>query len=269
MCENFLNLACGDFYLDTPEWINIDWYPHSTSVKKANLLNPLPFPDNHFDIVYSSHFIEHIPKSRIEKFMNECHRVLKPGGTIRIVVPDFENIAREYVKNIDSGKNEEAEFNVIEMIDQCVRTRSGGELSRWRARSDISDIMKSYVSNRTGYRYKEMHNKPISRRTYNLQEIPRKALIKLSNVYIAFMVRLLPKWFLENHINFTNTGELHRWVYDFNTMKSTLIQSGYSKVTRVSASKSSIPSFPFFPLDIDQSGVSRKGQESMYVEALK
>lgn len=269
MSGNFLNLACGDFYLDTPEWINIDWYPHSASVKKANLLNPLPFPDNHFDIVYSSHFIEHIPKSRIEKFMNECHRVLKPGGTIRIVVPDFENIAREYVGNMDSGKNEEAEFNVIEMIDQCVRTRSGGELSSWRARSDISDKMKSYVSNRTGYRYKETHNEPISRRTYNLQEIPGKVLIKLSKVYIAFMVGLLPRWFLENHINFTNTGELHRWVYDMQSLGKVLTGAGFTSINRMSATDSQISDFPLFPLDIDENKSSRKGIESMYIEAQK
>jgi SAM-dependent methyltransferase len=267
--EKFLNLACGDSYLNTPEWINLDWYPHSKSVRKANLLRPIPFPDNHFDIVYSSHFIEHIPKSSIVNFMRECHRVLKPSGIIRIVVPDFENIAREYVKNIDSGKSEEAEFNVIELIDQLVRTRSGGELSRWRARSDISDAMRSYASNRTGYRYKEMQNQPISQRRYSLRALPRQGLRKISKLYISFLVRLLPKWFVENHINFTNTGELHRWVYDFQSLGKVLSSVGFTSVNRVSATESHISEFPFFPLDIYEDEFSRKGVESMYIEAQK
>lgn len=269
MGEKFLNLACGDFYIDTPEWVNLDWYPHSKSVRKANLLEPLPFPDYYFDIVYSSHFVEHIQKSSIAYFILECHRVLKPGGIIRIVVPDFENIAREYVKNLDSGKTEEAEFNVIELIDQCVRTKSGGELSSWRARSDISEAMKSYVSYRTGYRYKETNNEPKLRRKHSLQEIPRKAFTKLSNVYIAFILRLLPKWFLNNHINLTNTGELHRWVYDIHSLGKVLKGAGFTSINRMSATESRISEFPFFPLDIDEKSFSRKGIESMYLEAQK
>jgi SAM-dependent methyltransferase len=267
--KRFLNLACGDFYLDTPEWINLDWYPHSKSVRKANLLDPLPFPDNHFEIVYSSHFIEHIPKSDITNFIFECHRVMKPGGIIRIVVPDFENIAREYVKNIDTGKSEEAEFNIIELIDQCVRTKSGGELSSWRARTDINDAMKSYISNRTGYRYKEKPNQFVLRRRYSLREIPRKALKKFSNVYIALLVRLLPKWFRLNHINFVNTGELHRWVYDLQSLEKVLTSANFTNVNRMSATESQISEFPFFPLDIDENRFSRKGNESMYLEAQK
>ncbi len=269
MGKKYVNLACGDFYVDTPEWINLDWYPHSKSVIKANLLSPLPFPDNHFDVVYTSHFVEHIPKSSITNFVLECHRVLKPGGVIRIVVPDFENIVREYVKNIDSGNSVEAEFNIIELIDQCVRTRSGGELSVFRGQPDLSDAMKSYISNRTGYRYKEMNNQPRSRERYSLREILKKVSRKFSNMYISFLVHLLPKWFQENHMNFTNTGELHRWVYDFQSLEKLFSRVDFTSINRMSATESQILDFPFFPLDIDEKGFSRKGNESMYVEAKK
>jgi ubiquinone/menaquinone biosynthesis C-methylase UbiE len=40
----------------------------------------LDFPDNHFDVVFSSMFLHEIPKKGIEKVMAEARRVLKPGG---------------------------------------------------------------------------------------------------------------------------------------------------------------------------------------------
>ncbi|MFZ9709651.1 MAG: class I SAM-dependent methyltransferase [Steroidobacteraceae bacterium] len=40
----------------------------------------LDFPDNSFDVVFSSMFLHEIPKKGIEKVMSEAYRVLKPGG---------------------------------------------------------------------------------------------------------------------------------------------------------------------------------------------
>lgn len=270
VAQKFLNLACGDFYLSDPEWVNLDWYPHSKRVQKANLLEPLPFQDNQFDVVYTSHFVEHIPRSKVSEFLSECHRVLKPNGIIRIVVPDFENIAREYLFNIEAGNNLHAEFNIIELIDQCVRTNSGGLLSSWRARSDIGIETRKYVSLRTGYKYKSTSSQGLSRASrMNALELVRKVKSKFSKVYILIVLKMLPKWFQDNHINLTNTGELHRWVYDFNTIQIILQNQRFSTVEKFSSQTSSIHEFPFFPLDIDESNDSRKGLESMYIEARK
>ena len=45
----------------------------------------IPFPDNHFDIVFSSSVLEHIP--RLDEFENEIRRVLKPHGLAMHIVP--------------------------------------------------------------------------------------------------------------------------------------------------------------------------------------
>ena len=47
----------------------------------------LPFPDNNFDIVYSSNVLEHVLDSA--KVLREAVRVLKPGGTLQIVCPNY------------------------------------------------------------------------------------------------------------------------------------------------------------------------------------
>jgi len=47
----------------------------------------LPFPDNHFDVVYSSNVLEHTNDPA--KVLAEAARVLKPGGTLQIVCPNY------------------------------------------------------------------------------------------------------------------------------------------------------------------------------------
>lgn len=53
---------------------------------------PLPFEDNVYDGVYAEHFIEHIHKHEGIRFLKECKRILKDGGTIRIAWPAYEHI---------------------------------------------------------------------------------------------------------------------------------------------------------------------------------
>lgn len=46
-------------------------------------------PDSSIDLIYSSHFLEHI--DNLEVLMAEFQRILKPGGCIKSVVPHFSN----------------------------------------------------------------------------------------------------------------------------------------------------------------------------------
>lgn len=48
----------------------------------------MPFPDASIESIISHHCLEHIGDGFI-RLMDECHRILKPGGEFRIVVPLF------------------------------------------------------------------------------------------------------------------------------------------------------------------------------------
>ncbi len=50
----------------------------------------LPFTDGVVDFVYSSHLIEHLFRKDAARLFKEIYRVLKPGGVVRISVPDLE-----------------------------------------------------------------------------------------------------------------------------------------------------------------------------------
>lgn len=52
--------------------------------------SPLPFSDATVDAIYCSHVLEHIWPWRLEFTLNEFQRVLAPGKSIRIVVPDMD-----------------------------------------------------------------------------------------------------------------------------------------------------------------------------------
>jgi ubiquinone/menaquinone biosynthesis C-methylase UbiE len=58
----------------------------------------LPFEENVFDIVYSSHCIEHIPWHQLEETISEWIRVLKPGGQLEIWSVDGHKIAKALIE---------------------------------------------------------------------------------------------------------------------------------------------------------------------------
>ena len=132
----FINLACGPFFIDNDDWANFDFSTTNLSVRRANLLDRLPLPSGKAELVYATHFLEHIPRRDVHNFLFECHRVLMPGGVIRLVMPDLEEMARSYLKLRDSNEHELADFLVVEMVDQCVRRHSGGS---WVSYTGLSE----------------------------------------------------------------------------------------------------------------------------------
>ena len=55
-----------------------------------NLSNGIPLNDNSIDVLFSSHFLEHLTKKKGEQFLNDVYRIMKPGGLVRILVPDLD-----------------------------------------------------------------------------------------------------------------------------------------------------------------------------------
>ena len=265
----FLNLACGDIFVSSTLWENCDFAPKSRDVKQVNLLSGLPYGDNTFELAYCSHYIEHIPKNEVLNFLRECNRVLKPNGLSRLVLPNFENIAREYIKNIDQGNLLYSEFNIVEMVDQCTRRESGGELMKWYRKTSTDSNLYAYIKSRTGHVINPNRNKP----EFFLVKFKNLSLLKLKFkaqlIFSKLMISILPRWFQLNHVSRTATGEKHLWVYDFNSISNVLKQAGFSSIIEKDSHTSSNPLFPVFPLDVNSDNETRKGAESMYIEAIK
>lgn len=92
-----LNVGCGEN--PQKEYVNLDydWYPDIDvcwDITKKNY----PFPDSSFEGVFTEHCFEHLSFDKVKENLKEFYRLLKPGGTIRIVVPDGQIYIELYQK---------------------------------------------------------------------------------------------------------------------------------------------------------------------------
>jgi predicted SAM-dependent methyltransferase len=76
-------------------WTTVD--RHGADVN-WDLKRGLPLRDGSVDAIYSSHLLEHIPIDAQQPFLEECLRVLMPGGTFSIAVPNARNYIDAYLE---------------------------------------------------------------------------------------------------------------------------------------------------------------------------
>lgn len=92
-----LNVGAGDTYIDN--FIGLDYHTQhfGDPIIKGQIPfdirnDKIPFDANSVENIYISHVIEHIEDIHVERFFNEAHRVLKPGGVLRVSCPDAKYI---------------------------------------------------------------------------------------------------------------------------------------------------------------------------------
>jgi predicted SAM-dependent methyltransferase len=82
-----LNLGCGKDYREG--YVNLDFNKEVKADIYADISKRLPFKDNTFDYILASHIIEHVPREKFYKFIEEIYRICKPGAIIDVFVPHF------------------------------------------------------------------------------------------------------------------------------------------------------------------------------------
>ncbi|MFN0040742.1 MAG: class I SAM-dependent methyltransferase [Burkholderiales bacterium] len=90
-----VHIGCGE--IDSPEFINVDAqpYPHVHYVRN-DITDLSMFEARSVDLIYMCHVLEHVHRKEIFDVLAEFRRVLKPGGVLRISVPDFDRILTMY-----------------------------------------------------------------------------------------------------------------------------------------------------------------------------
>ncbi len=70
-------------------------FGHDFDIKICDVENDkLPFEDSTFDVIFSKSFIEHLYYP--ERYLKEAYRILKPGGLLLTLVPDWESNYKIY-----------------------------------------------------------------------------------------------------------------------------------------------------------------------------
>ena len=97
-----LHLGCDKRYL--PGFVHIDVadYPHIDHRHDARTLPMIA--DGAAELVYACHMLEYFDRVEVQPVLAEWRRVLRPGGTLRLAVPDFEALVAVYGKYGDLNR---------------------------------------------------------------------------------------------------------------------------------------------------------------------
>jgi predicted SAM-dependent methyltransferase len=97
-----LHIGCGPNI--RPGWVNIDRVARAPGVVTDVDPTALPYPNASVSEVLAEHVFEHFSFAEEELVWREMARVLRPGGTITIEVPDFAWMCATFLAARDEWK---------------------------------------------------------------------------------------------------------------------------------------------------------------------
>ena len=132
-----LNLGCGE--LQPGSWLNADFATARWLVQRRrwpqwsfDASRRWPCEDDYFEVIHSEHVLEHFVYADGIRMLEECRRTLRPGGILRLSVPDLAKFVEAYM-SLRSGAATASEFHAlgsgvaaISKLAQC-----HGHLSVW------------------------------------------------------------------------------------------------------------------------------------------
>jgi SAM-dependent methyltransferase len=280
--SELLNLGCGRRF--HPNWTNVDMVSDHPSVIAYNLQRGIPFADQTFRVVYHSHMLEHLPHDQTQSFLRECLRVLRPGGVIRVAVPDLEEIARLYLQKLelalagDTRATQEYEWVILEFYDQTVRERPSGAMGDYVRRPDLA--IQDFLVERSFDARRFLERAASQERSGQSPAQPLGFGGRLLH-YLGLVVRN-PRILRERVLRivlggeyellqigrFRRSGEIHQWMYDRYSLGQLLKASGFTAPSRMGATESLIPGWSTYNLDTEPDGRLYKG-DSLFMEAVR
>jgi len=279
----YVNLGCGSHY--HPDWINIDIEPSGPGVIAHDLSTGIPLENDSCDVVYHSHVLEHIRRPDALPFIRECRRVLKPGGVLRIAVPDLERICRLYIQKLDAALEGDAaaaaDYNwmLLEMYDQTVREKSGGAMGSYLRTRPLPN--REFIFERIGEHGRAMVESlqngngtagaaahvPAERALSGKGRSAGEVLRKVRGRIVGALLGAKERRALEVG-RFRMAGEVHQWMYDRFSLARLLREAGFVDPQVRSAADSLIPDWNRFHLDALADGSVVK-PDSLFMEGVK
>lgn len=282
MKPTLANLGCGSrFHSD---WINLDLHSAQPGVISCNLLEGVPLDDDSCDAVFNSALLEHFRPEDAGKFVRECHRILRPGGILRIGVPDLENLARLYLHQLERavagqrGAHDDYTWMVLELLDQLVREKSGGRMAEFIGTAPNPN----YIAARIGDEYSELVSSmqlaeipawarfqrlPVSVRVHKI----RRLLLGIPGRFRRFAAGLVLSSADRAALQvgrFRQSGEVHQWLYDRYSLAQLLSSCGFHDISVRSPGQSAISGWADFGLDQKRTGEPLK-PDLLYMECRK
>lgn len=93
----YINLGSGSEVHEG--WIKINFFRSPGIDYGADFRYPLKVAENAIDGIFCEHTLEHLTYNQADGLLKECHRILKPGANIRIILPDLSLFIKNYSEN--------------------------------------------------------------------------------------------------------------------------------------------------------------------------
>ena len=94
-----LHLGCGTKHIEGYTNIDVRYLPGVDEVNNIKFLRN--YKPNSVDVIYACHVLEHFSRWEYKTVLNRWFEILKPGGTLRLAIPNFSAICSYYVKTGD------------------------------------------------------------------------------------------------------------------------------------------------------------------------
>jgi len=116
----YLYLGCGNHRMPqfTHADLNIGKNKNGRPEIFCDISQHIPLPNNHVELIFSRGTMEHLKYSELINCFIENYRILKKGGVVRMLVPDFDLMIQKYInKKIEKTSDTEMErWNLYERM---------------------------------------------------------------------------------------------------------------------------------------------------------
>jgi predicted SAM-dependent methyltransferase len=113
--KKYLNVGCGPN--TDGRYINLDYNWHPGIDLCWDITKGLPIDSESLTGIYTEHCLEHLPIGAIRAVLEEFRRVLRPGGSLRIIVPDGELYLTRYADIIRGDSREPLPYSEADARD--------------------------------------------------------------------------------------------------------------------------------------------------------
>lgn len=146
------------------------------NVEYGDIVKGLPVPLISCSAIYCSHVLEHLSLDGCRTALKNTHKILKPGGTFRFVLPDLEHYARQYIN--DSSSEAALTFMKSTYLGKEFRNRNikdfiyslfsnSSHLWMWDykslypeiKRAGFTEIRKAYFGDSSDIMFRDVENK--------------------------------------------------------------------------------------------------------------
>jgi SAM-dependent methyltransferase len=141
-----INIGGGLFF--RPGWKVLDhssaYYPFARRFIDYDLdlctPAPFPFPDNSVSFFYSAHTLEHIPDEFCPHIFAEIYRCLRPGGALRVCMPDYDGMRRAVTERDATyfGNKIVGGLSFEEAVVEQIATERVGKVSTEKINADFA-----------------------------------------------------------------------------------------------------------------------------------